>query len=866
MTDDRSLLAFASPTVGPIPPVIKRQPFRPLRRPGAGRQGARLAPQFAELQSAIANRRAELSDLPDSVDPELVVVFDLAGSVDRFFRAVALVPGLEFLAEKAEDYIDPDEDFHYDDEGRFSTDRVPQSLYMVMANEQAVIEIVRLFDLWQSDQTIRFERGLNSFKNVFALLRGVRRWGPADRVRETGLLETWAEDVEVIGGQGFARVEIDLWFRLDQNRRISALENITEIIERRGGRVLTSTILNDISYHGLLAQVPYSEVRNVLDDGPESIELLRAEYVMFVNPSKPMAFPARRADFMEQDRLPTAGKAPSGPPRIGLLDGLPMANHLALRDRLVIDDPDDHALQYPVARQCHGTAMASLISHGDLSSPSNPASSKIYVRPILKPHDVLEEEIVPVDELLVDRIHRSFQRMFEDTKNQPAVAPSVRIVNLSIGDPARQFVRSMSPLAKLLDWLAHRYNLVIVISAGNHSVRIQHIPAELLADTASLRGHVLKALHNGALSRRLLSPAEAINAVTVGALHKDESSGDSLPDTVLDLIPEGMPASYSASGFGFRRSVKPDVLLPGGRMLYERPVPDDGGYMELIPSSSTAYGPGNLVAAPGLSGEVDGTCFTQGTSNSAALATRTINEIFDTLEDLDAAPGEFAFPTAEYHPVLAKALIVHAAGWRELQGQMLTGLDLPESRSRRRLTQILGYGSVDSEKIANAARNRVVLIGAGSIHKDKRHCFRFPLPPSLAASTEFRRVAVTLAWLSPINGRSQKYRVARLFFSPPRDEIGCVLREADHHAVEKGTVRHQVAEGAAAVAFTPGATLAIDVDCRIDTGILIGPVRYALVASIEVAASVGVDIYEEVRQQLRVQVRERERARVATRG
>ena len=107
----------------------------------------------------------------------------------------------------------PDEDFYYVRDGEVQDVGVPQSLYMVMSNEQAVVELVRLFELWQIDQTITFERGLNGLKDVFPLLRAVRRWGPEDRVRETGLLEAWEEDVQVVGSQGTARVEIELWYR-----------------------------------------------------------------------------------------------------------------------------------------------------------------------------------------------------------------------------------------------------------------------------------------------------------------------------------------------------------------------------------------------------------------------------------------------------------------------------------------------------------------------------------------------------------------------------------------------------------------------------------------------------------------------------
>ena len=67
--------------------------------------------------------------------------------------------------------------------------------------------------------------------------------------------------------------------------------------------------------------------------------------------------------------------------------------------------------------------------------------------------------------------------MFEGDGDDPPTAPSVRVVNLSIGDPARTFVRRLSPLAKLVDWLGHKYNVVVVVSAGNHGLEVDLLPA-----------------------------------------------------------------------------------------------------------------------------------------------------------------------------------------------------------------------------------------------------------------------------------------------------------------------------------------------------------------------------------------------------
>ena len=50
--------------------------------------------------------------IPDEVDPNLVIVFDLAGSVKDFCNAINRIEGLEFLSEFVGDDTEPDDDFY----------------------------------------------------------------------------------------------------------------------------------------------------------------------------------------------------------------------------------------------------------------------------------------------------------------------------------------------------------------------------------------------------------------------------------------------------------------------------------------------------------------------------------------------------------------------------------------------------------------------------------------------------------------------------------------------------------------------------------------------------------------------------------
>ncbi len=858
MTSPRPPLSFGAPVTGPIPTVAPRFPGTRIAGPEPARQGQRLAPQFAALHEALQAGRVDVDGDTSEADPELVVVFDLAAPVAEFARAAARVPGLEFLLEVDGDEFAADDDFHAVRDGEPSDDAVTDSLYVVMSNSQAVVELLALFARWQENRDAAMPFGLAPLREVFSLLREVRRWGPQDRVRETGLLERWREDVAVVGQSATtARVEVELWFRRDAARRAVAETTVRELITAAGGQVITQSTLTGIGYHAILADIPYSQVEAVLDRGPDAIALLTTDTIMYVSPARPMTIPSAAPSDEPVEPEVFSVKPTDRRPRIALLDGLPMAGHIALSERLIIDDPDQIAASYTASQMQHGTAMASLICHGDLNAPGRPTQRRVYVRPIMQPHPFSGQgETVLRDRLLVDLIHEAFRRLFERHGQHDPAAPSVRIVNLSIGDPIQMFVRRISPLAKLLDWLAHTYNVLILVSAGNHPIDAD-IPAAALLDVSELRRAVGTAMYAQARRRRLLSPAEAVNVISVGALHADAATTPT-SDTVLDTADAGMPALYSPVGFGHRNSVKPEILLPGGRSLHQRPTSAEGT-TTLYPAETTITGPGMRVAAPGHGGALNGTAYLHGTSNATALATRTADHIFDVLEALQSADGEPPFATAEYHPVLAKALLVHAASWGAMREGLTRTIGGGADLNRRDISQLLGYGAIDAERIVTAATNRVLLLGAGSITADQRQTFALPLPASLAATTDWRRLTITLAWLSPVNTATRRHRMARLSFEPPRQPLGVERLEAEARVSRNGTVQHEILEGQRAVVFTASDALEINVDCRVDVGRLAAPIRYGLAATLEVAPTIRADIHQDVRQQLQIRLRTRTR-------
>lgn len=837
--------------------------------PGAGRQGARLGPQFRALDEAFAARRATLvQEGVTEVDPALVLVFDLAGSVEAFGNAVNKVPGLEFLTELLEDATDADDDFRLiDTDGNPKEGAaVGRSLYLVMSDAEAAQQLVRLFRLWLKNPSMTFERGLARFRAVFEHLRAIRPWGAEDRVRETGLLDAWRESVQV-AGQSVSPVltEVELWYRTAASARAAAEAHTRAVVQSSKGRILSRAEIPAIGYHALLVELPIQQVQRVLEAGANAIGLLTTDDVMLVSPFIPMSV-APLSDEEPAAPVQAPVTRPDGLPRVALLDGLPMANHVQLAGRLVLDDPDGFATDYPVSSRRHGTAMASLIVHGDLSAGEEALSRALYVRPIMQPHEfVAGIEQTPPNELLVDLLHRAITRIARGDGDAEPAAPSVRVVNLSIGAPSRALVRRMSPLGRLLDWLAYELNLLFIVSAGNHVGEVP-VPVDAIENLEEVRGAAARFAHANSRLRGILPPGDSLNALTVGALHSDSADEPPLADTVLDITGRDMPALYSAVGPGVGRSIKPEVLHTGGRALYARPAPAPGhAIVTLRPAPTSATGPGIRVASPGRMGATDATAFEHGTSVATALVTREASRLFDLLE---GPPGDDATALAdpEFHPVIVKALLVHATSWGDRRAPLQQALALDGRDARRRLTTALGYGGFDGARAGTGAPNRAVVVAGGRIGGDGRHTYELPLPASLASRAVWHRFTITLAYFAPTAPTLSRYRSAKVFFEHPDERVMAARRvEAEARAVRRGTCQHEVLEGDRAMAFAEGSALPIHVECMDDARHLLKGqwIRYGLVASVEAHATTSITIHDEVRAALRERARTRARQRLA---
>lgn len=854
----------------PVPaPVRDRRPSGPRggsspRLPGRARQGERLQPVFQRLRDVFEAGRdpVTLRDDPAGIAPERALVLDVAGRIDDFYRATQRIDGLEYLADEETEF-DADQDFAEPDarKGREGKDRADKPvvgrLYLAMPDTRALQELLRLWDRYQSGE--QAAQGFSPWFDLFNRLRQLRAWGPLDRVPDSTI--SWLAG-ELEARTDSVQVEIELWSHQDAERHRRSASRFEQAAATAEGRILSRASIPEIAYEAALVELPAAEVRRLAnrDDSPIAI----CDAVMFIRPQSIAQFPIA-VDALGAggtvEPAPTAG----GTPISALFDGVPVLGHRLLDGRVRFDDPDDLEAISVVAERRHGTEMASLILHGDRNVAGPSLQRPIYVRPVLyAPGDGRTERTQP-DRLLIDTIYRAVLRMRTGDPEGEAAAPEVFLVNLSLGDQNRPFTGPMSPWGRLLDHLADRFGILFLVSAGNVTDPLP-VPAfsgltDLeQASPADRERAVFEALARQQSRRTLLSPAEALNVITVGAWHEDAVDAANRPSSLVFAPYEDDPGPNvtSALGLGHRKAIKPDIFMPGGRELFS-PVTGGAG-LRVRPAKPGRFF-GLKAAIPDAEGRLDQEGLTAGTSAATALATRDAHRLFDALMDEDNG-AILSGAAPEYYGVMIKALLAHRAHWGA-KGSLLDELYGPKGQGKHverkdNIARVLGYGRPLVEETMTCAANRAILVGYGSVAPDgSANLYRAPLPVSLERVTEPRSITMTLAWFSPVNVRHRAYRRAKLEIQPldfkTNAGVSRVPEQPSDKSVPRGSLFHVRYQGNRAVSFVDDGHIQFRVYCREQAGPLDQAIRYGLAVTVE--AGEGVPVYQEIRQRLGIQPR-----------
>lgn len=768
------------------------------------------------------------------------------------------MPGFELLVDY-DVQREPDEWFAERDvrkgrHGERREDRPVQGrLYLALPTSSALRQLVRLWDRWVAGQELG--PGLAPFKHLFAQLRNLRPWGPSDRIPED-TVEYWREEIARQPDRP-VRTELELWFYRSSERRLKASRSIRQLLDTIGGVIISETQRVEVAYHAMLVDIPAVSLATLI--ARDEVALAIADDVMYLRPQMNLSVPQEIGEVATVDAVaaPVDGL---GEPICALFDGVILQDHELLRDRTTIDDADDLEAMALVQRRVHGTAMASLIIHGDLNAATGSLRRRIYVRPIMVAPDDGPEH-TPSTRLVVDLVYDAVLRM-RGSGGRAGKASSVFLVNLSLGDRRRPFTTTVSPLARTLDFLAASLNILFVVSAGNivdplQLPEFENWTALANANDDARERAVIRAMFADKHKRSMLAPAEAINVLTIGAHHHDSVVDRGAPAMTVDPFADSsLPNPSCAIGLGYRRSAKPDLYLPGGRERL-RMIAGGAGVTAGIASPQRAFGLSAASPDSANLGRLDQSSLVTGTSAATGLATRACHQVFDALMDRDGGSQFYDMPP-EYYAVAIKTLMTHSACWTDGADRIkdVCGPAEPRLHVERssNATRFLGLGIPDARRVLDCATNQATLLGYGTLAPDGAHNYRVPLPPSLEGVVDPRSLTVTVAWLSPIKPGHQSYRAARLEAAPtvPERAFGVkrFIRQPSDPVVRKGTVFHERFVGENAVPFLDDGHLSVRVWCMDDAGHDGTPIRYAIAVTLE--AGTEIAIYDEVRARLLV--------------
>lgn len=851
---ERPIILFGQPNKAE---KVKRHGGAPaFQRPSHARQSVRLAPKMAALQNAVAT----ITQSPMGIEAEKTLVFDVVGDAESFYTAVKkLGSDAEWIFDMPQDFGASD-DFYATKKEKGTdvvirdTDKtvIGGKVYCVLSNARAMEEMLSLWNSYSKDKNTAFPRGKTGLRDVFDSLEDMSFWGYKQRIEETGILEIWKEELQD-QSLGAVRCEFELFYRSDSQKRADSEQRLRDDIIVLGGTVISSSVIPEIAYHSVLATVPRTVAEQIIN-GDKNVSIVTAEQIMFFRPIGQAVVIPKDNSFDGTASIPSSDDI-IDEPVIALFDGLPQENHPYLQGRLTVDDPDDYSTEYVVEARKHGTSMASMVALGDLSKFSHAVTHKIYVRPIMKPvrwGDNYKEQ-TPDDSLLVDKIHVAVRRLFEDDAGK--VAPAVKVINLSIGLGYRQFDRTMSPLARLLDWLSFKYRVLFVVSAGNHPENIDTgmpFTAFTAADLDTRDMSIINHLKNESRNLRLLSPAESVNALTVGATFEDDSAFTENPRQILPCS-SGLPSAFSSVGMGMNNAVKPDILFPGGRNWIQENIRGGlDGTTVSWPDTPTRE-PGTASAAPFTVGSVNNkVMYTFGTSNAAALVSHEASRCYDTLMEVFGL-AEKTVPEQQL-ALLIKAMLIHGAEWGAITDKFASVLGLSTRQEcSRKLPRYFGFGKPNIEKAIECAKNRVTLLGYGELKLGEALTYDLPLPFNFSSSKICRRLTATLTYFSPFIPTRQKYRAAQLWYSIENGKKNLIDArvDVDWQAVVRGSVQHEIFENNDTVVWDEEGIVQIKVNCRGDADdTFAGSIPYALMVSFEIKDAIDVDVYTKVAERI----------------
>ena len=587
---------------------------------------------------------------------------------------------------------------------------------------------------------------------LFDALESVSNIGP-DQRRGGRLIREGVPDVEELV------LDVDLWHPGTAELAREAEAQFRAVVEIFGGRV--TGIVRPVLRTLMIARVRGS--RLLLD------ELLMYDRVSRID-LPPVVAMAPTTIFQHSPVMADPVQIPSDGPIACVVDSGIVSGHPLLRD-LVVDEEDfDSGEDTPVDLAGHGTEVAGVVAYGDLRTCLESGNSWV---PKVR---LINAKVMKADRNWSGNLRATFadeeraETQIVNAITRFATDPDrrCRVFNLSLGNEDFLLNRGHQlPWAMMLDELARKLDIVIVVAAGNVWPEVP--PASSAEDfQKAVREQILSDAHS------LIDPASAINVLTVGSLARHEvphqrDPSENRPDLVGS--PKNGPSPFTRSGLlrsngsGTCRTIKPELVAFGGNYS----LTTDGRWNQLDFS----------LAEPVLNFNHTQRLlrYRSGTSIAAPYVTHVCAITEHRLRQLNGNQPVSAN--------LIRAFVAHSALVPPEASQWL-GDGHTESESLHRRLRAVGYGRPDPSRSCYSTENRVLLYAEDQIAERKFHLYQLQMPIDFLANRGHRLIRATLAFDPPVRGTRLEYQsrsmTMQLIRGVSTDEIRTALAKLDGDA------------------------------------------------------------------------------------
>lgn len=636
----------------------------PVLHPDRGQHARNIERQLATLQER-HKRRTKIF----GIDPDLVVVVifnrDLSGADERLEQV-----GLSFLA---------------------STGR--QAIAAFSSNPE-MVEFMHHLALF--GQGVPPKRKSAHYEELFDAIKHVRPLEHRDILDPDVQREAEKRSSDLL------RLDFMCWCPEHEPGALRRFNETQQAIRNAGGIILDSSFRYSVGLSLIRADVPANTVWKLA-------ETHRVRQIMLL-PQPLLTMPdVITATFDDLPRiLPPLPDAPI----VAVIDSGVRSSHPLIAPALTQALAANEHLAHGEDEHGHGTLVASLTLYGSLEPRLHTKEPLRAVGQLLSIRVLDHEANFPDAELWTEHLADAIEL---------AAAQGARVVNLSLGDRRHPYHPPVpDPVAAMVDELAHKHKLIIVVSAGN-------FPAvDYIGDIDIVSGYPAWLLDHE--DSGLFPPAMSALSLTTGALVADEHQGARpYRDSVdVQLIGKsGQPSPATRVGPGIEKMIKPELMAPGGTYAYDTGLDrfTDTPYGKVI--GAAAIPPDRLFAAG------------MGTSVAAPLVAHAALRVLGRYPKLSAnAVRALLLATAEsVDPVV--------------EAETDDGVRAAQLR-------LSGFGRVNAEHAEFSEDYRAVLVAENELEMDQVHFYTVPIPDSFFRDGE-KLIRLGLAFDPKVRATRLKY-------------------------------------------------------------------------------------------------------------